>query len=127
MEGKILSLSCVFNLFFHVYFFIPCPIFFCDKCSKRTTNLGAIFRPKVIPTLKLTSCIVKLSVETYFQSWINRVITLPVLNYRGSSLLLKKKKPQSYWQMSPFFFLIDYLAKSVLFMFCFFIKKTLPC
>lgn len=92
MEGKILSLSCVFNLFFHVYFFIPCPIFFCDKCSKRTTNLGAIFRPKVIPTLKLTSCIVKLSVETYFQSWINRVITLPVLNYGGSSLLLKKKK-----------------------------------
>ena len=28
MEGKMLSLSCVFSLFYHVYFFIPCPISF---------------------------------------------------------------------------------------------------
>lgn len=28
MEGKMLSLSCVFSLFYHVHFLIPCPISF---------------------------------------------------------------------------------------------------
>ena len=91
MKGKMLSLSCVFNLFYHLHFLIPCPISFAiNVLSILQIPDQSFVMAESNSHLEVNFMILKLSVEAFFQSWKNRVITLPVLNYGSSSLLVEK-------------------------------------
>ena len=90
MEGKILSLSCVFNLFYHVHFLIPCPISFAiNVLSILQIPEQSFVMAESNSHLEVNFMYFKTQCRGIF-SVLEKVITLPVLNYGSSSLLVEK-------------------------------------
>lgn len=126
MKGKMLSLSCVFNLFYHVHFLIPCPISF-------AINVLSILQ---IPeqSFVMTESNFHLEVNfMYFKTQcrgIFSVLEIPSHNSSGSKL----RKPFAFSGKNLIlangsFFLSHWLFGWISFIYFLFFywKKNLPC